>query len=663
MTLRLFIPMTLLGTVFAAPVAGRCQTPPTYIGVAYGSSNSVGPVTINVPPGTKNGDLMLAYIATQTPDGAWITAPAGWTQATKTFNSSQGSQLFWRVANNEPAAYTWSGTSYPQGAIRTYRDADATAPIASTAGCTSAGGVSCQIPAIPEWSVAGELYVLFWDFNLVAEPIYAPAGLSNYHWNLTQRSMISADKALTVVGATTIPAETATVRGAPSHWDGIGVTIQPAGASASQTGITAVSANDFLISLGVNIGPSQNSSVSQYTAMINYIGVRNVRGSSLRNNAAYVIPLAQATNTKFIYSLGSGWSGTTSSLATEVTEAKKLASAGVLLALEGANETDNWTVTYNGVVGGRANSWLPVAQLQRDWCAAVKADTVLKNYPVYTSSHVGGEIDNVGVQFLTIPAGSGTLMPDGTKYGDFANMHNYVIWAGQRGMVDNTAWNAASPLTCCAQPGGNGTTASWYQLQQDFGVTWRRHFNGYTPAQLLTLPRVTTETGWTSTYGAETQAKVMLNVYLAQFKRGYAKTFWYQLKDNEGGFTNNFGVFNTSNNPKLAATYIHNLTAILSDNRSVSPTPGVLNYSIPNEPATVHDLLLRKSTGAFELVVWDERPVGTATDHVTVNLGGSHTTVKIYDVTVGAAPVQTLANVSSVPLTMTDHPMIIEVIN
>jgi hypothetical protein len=220
--------------VFAAPVAGRCQTPPTYIGIAHGSSSSAsGPVTINVPPGTKNGDLMLAYIATQTANGAWITAPAGWTQVTKTFNTSQGSQLFWRMANNEPKSYTWSGTSYPQGTIRTYRGVNAAAPVFSSAGCTSAGGVSCQIPALPETSVAGELYVVFWDFNLPSETIYAPNGLSNYHWNLAVRSEISADTALAVVGATTIPAETATVRGAPSHWDGIAVTIKPVGAPAS----------------------------------------------------------------------------------------------------------------------------------------------------------------------------------------------------------------------------------------------------------------------------------------------------------------------------------------------------------------------------------------------------------------------------------------------
>ena len=234
MSWRLFFRMTLFGAAFATPVSGRCQTPPTYIGIAYGSSSSAsGPVTIKVPPGTKNGDLMLAYIATQTANGAWITAPAGWTQVTKTFNSVQGSQLFWRVANNEPSSYTWSGTSYPQGAIRTYRGVNATAPIGGSAGCTSFSGVSCQIPAFGETSVAGESYVLFWDFNLVSEPIYAPAGLSNVHWNLTQRSMVSADKTLTVVGPTTIPAETATVRGAASHWDGIGVTVRPAGASAS----------------------------------------------------------------------------------------------------------------------------------------------------------------------------------------------------------------------------------------------------------------------------------------------------------------------------------------------------------------------------------------------------------------------------------------------
>jgi hypothetical protein len=89
-----------------------------------------------------------------------------------------------------------------------------------------------------------------------------------------------------------------------------------------------------------------------------------------------------------------------------------------------------------------------------------------------------------------------------------------------------------------------------------------------------------------------------------------------------------------------------------------------LNYSIPSEPATVHDLLLQKSTrNTFEVVVWDERPIGEAVDNVTINLGGTHQTVNVYDPTVGTSKVQVLSNVSSVPLRLYDHPMIVEVIN
>ena len=613
-----------------------------------------GPVTINAPPGTQNGDLMLAYIATELTSGAW-TAPSGWTQVIKTFNSIQGSQLFWRVANNEPSSYTRSDASCSQGAIRTYRAVHATAP--SSAGLTSIATVSCQIPAFGETSVAGQRYVGFRDFNLASEPITGPADLVNGSRNLTIPSMFSGDKALTVAGATTISAETVTVAGPIGHWEATGVTIQPASSTTSAgSGVAAVSANDFLNSLGINIGPSRNSTVAQYAPLINYIGVRNIRGASFNgNNATYSIQLAQATNTKFIWGLESGWSG--ASLANDISKARQLAAAGVLLAVEGPNEPDNWTVKYNGVTGGGRGSWLPVGQLQSALYSAVKADSTLKSFPVFSISHNGGQTDNIGLQFLSIPSGSGLAMPDGTKYADYANMHNYAIWNGAAAPTDNAAWYAADTNR-------DGNLAGQELFKGDYISTWRSRYSGYTPAQALNLPRVTTETGWVSSNGGEdNQGKLLVNVYLAQFKKGYKYTFIYQLRDNEGGFANSFGIVRADYSYKPAATYIHNLTAILSDNRSIASTPGSLNYSIESESATVHDLLLRKSTGAFQLVVWDERPVGEATDQVTVNLGGSHKTVNIYDITVGAAPVQTLANVSSVPLTMSDHPMIIEVID
>jgi hypothetical protein len=71
--------------------------------------------------------------------------------------------------------------------------------------------------------------------------------------------------------------------------------------------------------------------------------------------------------------------------------------------------------------------------------------------------------------------------------------------------------------------------------------------------------------------------------------------------------------------------------------------------------------LLHKSNGAFALIVWGEG--GSGADKVVVKFGESHSTVKIYDVTAGTAPVQILSNVISVPLVVTDHAFVLEVID
>jgi hypothetical protein len=109
--------------------------------------------------------------------------------------------------------------------------------------------------------------------------------------------------------------------------------------------------------------------------------------------------------------------------------------------------------------------------------------------------------------------------------------------------------------------------------------------------------------------------------------------------------------------PKRSGEYLHNLTTILADYGA--GTPGRLDYSIPSQPETVHDLLLQKDDGTFELVVWNERPSG-GTDDVTVELGRAFATVTIYDPTTGTSPTETLSDVSSVALTVGDHPVVVE---
>ncbi|HEX3717909.1 MAG TPA: hypothetical protein VH595_08070 [Verrucomicrobiae bacterium] len=254
------------------------------------------------------------------------------------------------------------------------------------------------------------------------------------------------------------------------------------------------------------------------------------------------------------------------------------------------------------------------------------------------------------MQFLTIPPGAETVMPSGTRYADYANVHNYIYHPNAPGLEENKTWKAADPTRACKVDG----------LYGEFGVTWARHFPGNSDASLLTLPRVTTETG--TTIGGVITEKIhalnLLTMYLDQFKRGWSYTAIYLLRDrtDESG-NQRFGFYAPDYTPRKAAVYLHNMTAILADTGDF--TPGKLDYTVANQPATAHDLLLQKSNGTFDLAVWDER-IGGTTDKVDVTFGKTFGMAKLYDPTKGAAEIQTLTNTSTISLTLSDHPVIVE---
>jgi hypothetical protein len=419
--------------------------------------------------------------------------------------------------------------------------------------------------------------------------------------------------------------------------------------------VTAVPVADFLNSIGVvTTFPDRGQPLAKTVAMVKYAGFRWVRGGieGLTVNGPTTVQtyldLHRQTGVRFSWGLVSGGND----LKKLVETARRLAAADALLAFEGNNEPNNWGVTYQGARGGgRAPSWLAVAKLQRDLYNAVKSDPALKKYPVWSISEGGAEADNVGLQFLTIPEGAGTSLPEGTQYADYANVHNYIYHPSSPGLADNKTWNAADPTSACRVDG----------LYGNYGVTWAKHFRGYSETELLTLPRVTTETGCTidGPVTEEIQALDLLSMYLDQFKRGWSHTAVYLLRDrgDEGG-NQTFGFFKPDYTPRKAAHYLHNLTTILAD-RGVGEKPGQLNYAIAEQPATVHEMLLEKSDGMFELVVWGERLKGS--DRVTVHLGAPYRAVKVYDPTIGSTPIQTHQNVNSLTLTVSDHPFIIEI--
>ena len=449
------------------------------------------------------------------------------------------------------------------------------------------------------------------------------------------------------------------------------------GAQAAET--KAVPAEAFLDSIGIDTTfPDRGQPLGETIKMIRYGGFRWVRagiegsvgvaddffdlgGHSLLavrllarlsdhgpTTTQTFLDLHRATGVRFSWGLVSG--GT--DLPRLIRTGKVLAEDGALLAFEGNNEPNNWGVTYQGETGGgKAPSWLAVAKLQRDLYQAVKGDPSLGKYPVWSISESGAERDNVGLQFLTIPAGARTLLPAGTRYADYANCHNYFYHPNSPRPTDNQTWNAADPSPACKVDGFYG----------NFGVTWANKFSGYAQAELDALPRVTTETGATieGPVTESIQALNLLSLYLDQFKRGWSYTSVYLLRDrtDEGG-NQAFGFFNRAYAPRPAAVYLHNLTTILADHGAPMGT-GALDYAVSSLPETVHELLLQNGDGAFQLIVWDERVTGE--DHLTVRFGAAHPTIKIYDPTLGTDPVKVSTNVGSVDLMLSDHPLIVTI--
>lgn len=408
---------------------------------------------------------------------------------------------------------------------------------------------------------------------------------------------------------------------------------------------------DFLNSIGVCLHIQHGDDAARIAPLLRYTGVRNVRDAADGNyDMSGLLLVHREAGVGVVFGPGSG--ARDGCVESTLRAARELHEAGALVAIEGPNEPNNFGgVTYGGEAGGRELSWLPVARMQRDLYAAVKADADLRQYPVYSSSEMGAQSDNCGLQFLEIPEGAGTLMPAGTRYADYANCHNYMYHPSWPGAPhDNQVWNAADPTPECHADG----------LYGNFGRTWRRGFEGYAQGQLDTLPRVTTETGVRvgDCDGAVTesvQAHNYMNVYLAQFARGWTKTFIYEFIDDGDG---RFGFYGPDYTTKrMAADCLHNLTTILHDEAPARQLPR-FDYAIEPQPATVHDLLLVKGDGSLWLVVWGERVEGE--DTVTVRLPRRMRRIAVYDPVEGVEPLQRLERTDEVRLTVSDGPLIVE---
>lgn len=380
---------------------------------------------------------------------------------------------------------------------------------------------------------------------------------------------------------------------------------------------TAYPVSAFLSSLGVNTHLSYTQGTygngSGDLTALQYLGVKKIRDTWAYTSAGQTILNSLAINGI----QATFFANSTISTVLNALAVLETAHPGIVLAIEGPNETNNFPISFNG-----QSSPLADIPYQAALYSAVKANSVLSAKPVYyyTGNYTAGTLAGLA---------------------DYANGHPYPT-------------------------GNNGGDQPSPRIDSEY--------TGHFSMPLSSYARVGTETGYTTVNGIDqaTQAKNTLNSYLDAFKQGLKEIYPYQLLADllPLGTDEGFGLFNNDFSPKPAATAIHNMTTILQDT-GPSFGPGQLAYSLTNLPALGKSLLLQKSTGTYELVVWSETqnwndsthlPITVSPTSVTVNLGATFQTVNVYDPTSGTAPISTSSNVSSKVISVTDHPLIVEMI-
>lgn len=386
----------------------------------------------------------------------------------------------------------------------------------------------------------------------------------------------------------------------------------------------ATRTTDFLASLGVNTHLNYTdgtyASYQRVIADLDYLGIHHLRdwtpnpdGGIPYRNYLTALDAAAAAGNRFDFI-----TSPEQPLGTTIDQLSAVARAhpGAVFAVEGPNETNNNPSTYKGMHGMAAS-----LAYQRD---------------LYRTVHGWAPLRHASVYYYTgfDPA------PSLAGLADYANSHPY----SERG----------------EQPAG--------ALARGFGL-----FKMAAP-----YPKVVTEAGYFDVPGAQngvddaTQAKDTLNLYLDAFAQGAAETYVYQLVSAypDQGRDTQSGLFRMDHTPKPAATAIHNLTTLLADRGRRGFRPGTLDYVLGNLPATGDQLLLEKSSGAYDLILWAEPPnwndvthreITGATTPVTVTFPDVSANVAIYDPTLGLKPLRRERDVDGVTIALRDHPVIIEV--
>lgn len=194
-------------------------------------------------------------------------------------------------------------------------------------------------------------------------------------------------------------------------------------------------------------------------------------------------------------------------------------------------------------------------------------------------------------------------------------------------------------------------------------------------------PIIVTETGWHNANDSsgqpsvpqDVEAKYTPRLYLEYFNNpAIERTFRYELIDqgtNKNRRKENWGLLNNDGSPQPAFNALRNLIDLTEDPGAKKFTPGKFDYKLSGDLENVHQTLLQKSNGEFNLILWQDakgydtkskKKIFVPDNKVTLDLNTSVKSAKTYLPLNSIKATGSYSNPKSFNLSVPDHPLVIQ---
>jgi hypothetical protein len=162
-------------------------------------------------------------------------------------------------------------------------------------------------------------------------------------------------------------------------------------------------------------------------------------------------------------------------------------------------------------------------------------------------------------------------------------------------------------------------------------------------------------------------------IYAFYFTRGCRQTILYEFINqwvDPAADEANFGLLRHDFSHKSAFDAVKNMITIVEDPGHATFSPGYLSYELSGDRTDVHQLLLQKANGDFYLLIWlgvsiydweADVITGGSSRSLTLSLANQASSVQVFEPHTSTSPTSTLANVRSVPLTLTEKIKVVRI--